>query len=121
MFVRWQLYRSQARNKHVRANRAGSARLRAVLVEAVRIDGRPRQKHVAVLGSTSIDGSDRPRFWYDVTTRLDRLRLSRQERERIGAAIAKKVGGQLLTKAQIKQFERKRAQLLRSSSEALAP
>jgi hypothetical protein len=43
------------------------------LVESVRVDGKPVQKHVAFLGSTSIDGADRLRFWYEVTTTLKRL------------------------------------------------
>jgi hypothetical protein len=115
MFVRWQLYKSQARNKWQREHNNKRARLRAILVESVRADGQPRQKHVAFLGSTSIDGSDRAGFWYDVTTRLNRLgnRLSPQDRKRVGAAIAKRVGGQLLTKAQIERFDRRRAQPLR--------
>jgi hypothetical protein len=36
------------------------ARLKGVLVESVRIDGKPRQKYIEFLGSTSIDGLDRP-------------------------------------------------------------
>ena len=114
MFVRWQLYRSQALNRWQREHNDKHARLKAILVKSVRVDGKPRQRHVAFLGSTSIDGADLPRFWYDVTTRLDRLgnQLSLQERERIGAAIANKVGGQLLTTAQLAQFERRRQQLL---------
>jgi hypothetical protein len=103
MFVRWQQYRSQARDKRRRERNDARGRLKAVLVESVRIDGEPRQKHIAFLGSVSIDGRDRRRFWYDVTTRL--------ERKRIGAAIAEKVGGQLMTAAELKRFERDRSDL----------
>lgn len=113
MFVRWQLYRSQARNRYVREANDKDARLKAILVESVRVDGKPRQRHIAFLGSVLIDGSDRRRFWYDVTTKLNRLsnRVSPLERSRIGDAIAKKVGGHLLTKAQLKQFDRLLARL----------
>ena len=110
MYVRWQQYRSQARDQRQRERNDQRARLKATLVKNVRINGEPRQKHVAFLGSMSIDGSDRPRFWYDVTTRLARLsnRLSPAEREQIGAAIAKRVGGSLLTQAQVVEFEHRR-------------
>src|SRR5262245_49424717 len=115
MYVRWQLYRSQARNRALRKYNDKRARLKAVLVESVRIDGKPVQKHIAVLGSTSIDGSDRPRFWYEATTQLNRLsnRVSPQDRARIGEAISTKVGGRLMTKAELAKFERNRAELLR--------
>jgi len=110
MYVRWQQYRSQARDQRQRERNDQRARLKATLVKNVRINGKPRQKHVAFLGSMSIDGSDRPRFWYDVTTRLTRLsnRLSPAEREQIGAAIAKRVGGSLLTQAQVVECEHRR-------------
>jgi hypothetical protein len=116
MFVRWQLYRSQARSRSHREHNDKHARLKAILVESVRVDGKPRQKHVAFLGSMSLDGGDRPRFCYDVTTKLNRLsnRISSQERERIGEAISKKVGGRLLTKAELAKFERLRADILGS-------
>jgi hypothetical protein len=115
MYVRWQLYRSQARNRSHREHNDRRARLKAILVESVRVDGKPVQKHIAVLGSTSIDGGDRPQFWYEVTTQLRRLsnRISPQDRERIGEAIGKKVGGRLLTKAELAKFRRRRAELLR--------
>jgi hypothetical protein len=107
MYVRWQQYRSQARDQRQRERNDERARLKATLVKNVRINGKPRQKHVAFLGSMSIDGSDRPRFWYDVTTRLTQLsnQLSPVEREQIGAIIAKRVGGSLLTEAQIAEWE----------------
>lgn len=118
MYVRWQQYRSQARDQRQRERNDQRARLEATLVKNVRVNGKPRQKHVAFLGSMSIDGSDRPRFWYDVTTRLTRLsnRLSPAEREQIGAAIAKRVGGSLLTEAQVVEFEHRRYTWLNQSS-----
>ena len=107
MFVRWQRYRSRALNREPSDERAGRS---AVLIETVRIDDRPRQKHAAFLGSVSIDGSDRAEFWYGVTMRLDWLGnlLSPQEREQIGSAIAKRVEGRLLTEGELRQFEQQR-------------
>jgi hypothetical protein len=48
-------------------------------------------------------------FWYNVIRKLDRCRLSPEERNRITAAIAKKVGGKVPSKAELKAFERRRA------------
>ena len=110
MFVRWQLYGSQALNPLQRKHNDERARLKASLVESIRIDGKPRQKHIAFLGSTSIDGGDRRRFWYDVTTQLKRLgkRVSPADRKRIESALSKRVKGRLLNKAELAQFERDR-------------
>ena len=88
-------------------------------------EGKPRQRHVAFLGSLEIDAiteaksplgswyddvmtTVRRRFWYDVTTLLERLsnRVDPQDRQRIADSIAKKVGGRLMTEAELKQFDR---------------
>jgi hypothetical protein len=47
-----------------------------------------------------------------VTRKLDQCRLSREERNRIKSAIAKKIGGKVPTKAELKKFERRRAELM---------
>ena len=106
MFVRWQKYRSKAQSRRLRAFRKkhGQHRLRAVLVESVRIDGKPHQRYLAYLGSVQADRRDRPRFWYNVTRKLDQCRLSREQRKQITSAIAKKVGGKVPTKAELKKF-----------------
>jgi hypothetical protein len=112
MFVRWQTYQSQWRGD----------RLRAVLVESVRVHGKPRQKHIAFLGSIAasddaIGGAAGKRFWRDVTSKLDRLgnHVSPEERERILASIAAKVGGRP-TDAELEQFERECEQLMPESA-----
>ena len=114
MFVRWQEYKSRAKSRRLRVFRKkhGQHRLRAMLVETVRIDGKPHQRYLAYLGSVQADRRDRPRFWYDVTRKLDQRRLSREERNRIKSAIAKKIGGKVPTKAALKKFERRRAKLM---------
>lgn len=71
MFIRWQHYTSRALNPWQRNRNAEGTRLRAVLVEAVRIDGKPRQRHIAFLGSIRIDQSDRLPFWHNVATAGD--------------------------------------------------
>jgi hypothetical protein len=114
MFVRWQEYTSRAKSRRLRAFRKkhGPHRLRAILVETVRIDGKPHQRYLAYLGSVQADRRDRPRFWYGVTRKLDQCRLSREQRNRITSAIAKKIGGKVPTKAELKKFERRRAELM---------
>jgi hypothetical protein len=113
MFVRWQEYKSRAQSRRLRAFRKKHGqRLRAILVETVRIDGKPLQRYLAYLGSVQADRRDRPRFWYNVTRKLDQCRLSREERKQITSAIAKKVGGKVPTKAELKKFKRRRAELM---------
>ena len=113
MYVRWQLYRSQALNRRHRERNNAHAQLKAVLIESLRVDGKPRQNHIAFLGSTSIDGRDRPRFWCEVTEQLDQLhnRLTRQDRMRILASITRRLGEPPPTQAQIEAFRRDRDEL----------
>jgi hypothetical protein len=86
MFIRW----------HKRQGKT-DVHWGAVLVEAVRVDGKPRQRHVAYLGGFSerrIDSVDqRRRFWSQVKTRLHALadRLSDEDRNRIIGEIASRV------------------------------
>jgi hypothetical protein len=93
MFVRWQhcvrLYGGLFVHSGVRWN--------AILVESARVDGKPRQRHIAFLGSF-LDRSDfgarsRVWFWDSVNVRLNRLgnRVSPQDRNNIEDAIACKV------------------------------
>jgi hypothetical protein len=70
---------------------------RAIIVESVRVDGKPRQRHVAYLTTftesmTAIAGK-RGWFWNQVTERLDSLgkRISADDRDRIETAIEAKV------------------------------
>ena len=69
----------------------------AVLIQAVRIDGKPRQRHIATIASITESRIEvdhqRRYFWDDVYERLDQLgnRLTVEDRRRIEAAIALKV------------------------------
>ena len=113
MFVRWQS------RKHIRPQfgRHGAADVRwtAVVAETRRVDGKPRQRHVAYLGSITERGMqiDLPRcnFWDRVAARLDALgnQITATDRNRIEAAIADKVPRP--TPAQYKDAARAAAQL----------
>jgi hypothetical protein len=116
MYVRWQLYKSQAVNPVLAKRNDEHARLKAILAESVRVNGKPTQKHIAFLGSTSIDGADRMRFWHDVTTRLNTLQLPMKTRKQIVAAIVKKLGAAPPSKAQLAQFKRDRDKLMSGAS-----
>jgi hypothetical protein len=69
----------------------------AVLIEAVRVDGKPRQRHVAYLGSFTERGIEsvhqRCWFWDRVTVRLHSLsnHLTDEDRNRIITELAAKV------------------------------
>lgn len=69
----------------------------ATLVESRRVNGKPKQTHVAYLGSMTESGIEIPcwrgYFWEKVTAHLDRLgnRMTPDERKTIEAAIAEKV------------------------------
>jgi hypothetical protein len=81
MFVRW---------------RHRFDKLTALLVKSARVNGAPRQQHIAVLGSVPESGGrwrDRCEFWEAVVNKLDNLpyRMSLAERIKIEDAIALKV------------------------------
>ena len=89
MFVRW---KSRARKRHHRYGHPETPRLlTAVLVESHRVDGKPRQRTVAYLGSIRDDLLDeadvRWLFWRAMAARLDALGLPSAERARAEAAI----------------------------------
>jgi hypothetical protein len=74
MFIRWQNYRSVALWHR---GKPPITRVKAILVETVRIDGKPRQKHVAFIASYEANKLDqistRSTFWRDARQRLDRI------------------------------------------------
>ena len=89
---------------------------RAILVENKRVDGRPKQEHVAyVVGFTEsalqID-AQRCHIWDRVSECLGRLgnRITPEDREKIEAAIATKVAKP--TRAEYKKAARKAAEIL---------
>lgn len=85
---------------------------RAIAVESVRVDGKPRQRHVAYLGGITESGmailNQRRYFWNDVDKRLDQLsdRIAPGEREKLEAAIEKKIPR--LTDGEVEEARRRR-------------
>jgi hypothetical protein len=96
MYIRWQKRTSKAKKKWLHPD---AARWSAVVVESVRIDGKPKQKHVAYLGSFDEVALEpdrvcwRDQFWIKITKRLDQLGnvIPPEDRQRIEAAIAEKI------------------------------
>ena len=88
MYVKWQ--------RRTRKRGGRSPLLTAVLVESRRVDGKPRQNHVAYLASIrerSIGEreSAHDRFWANVDVRLDELDLDAETRANIEARILERV------------------------------
>jgi hypothetical protein len=96
MYVRWQWW-GDRRRKSIRYYRHEKASAYAILVESVRVKGKPTQRHVAYLGSFHSRQRDnihyRAWWWHDITAKLDRLanRIPSGQRPRIEAALAEKV------------------------------
>lgn len=69
----------------------------AILVESKRVDGKPKQRHIAYLGSFKEHWRDvvqyRVQWWQDMSERLDRLGnlITPDDRRRIEAALAKRM------------------------------
>jgi hypothetical protein len=95
MYVRWQSRRR--RTSAYPPWEEGDIHWRAILVENTRVDGKPRQKHIAYLvGFTESRikiAVQRCHLWDTISARLDDLgnRITAADRERIEAAIAEKV------------------------------
>jgi hypothetical protein len=89
MFIRWQEYKSIARWHPDRPIK----RVKAILVESVRVDGKPRHKHIAFVSSYQPDLGDRFRFWREARECLDHLggRITPECRTKIETALAKRV------------------------------
>jgi hypothetical protein len=94
MFVRWQKYRSVAKWHQ---GEPPITRTKAVLVESVRIDGKPRLKHVAFIASYDEDYRTRNEvgcrctFWRQARDGLKQLKLTPTQRRQIEALLAKRM------------------------------
>jgi hypothetical protein len=90
MFVRWKRTK-RLRRRRSTVRETGRLALVAMLVQAERRDGKPRQRVVAYLGTIGTDrlGHPYPRrwFWEKCDARLGSLTLEPAERARIEAAI----------------------------------
>jgi hypothetical protein len=95
MFVRWQS-RVRAERNDWAIREVGDITWNAILVESVRVTGKPRQNHVAYLGSFSTrqakSSAQRVYTWEHMLERLDRMNITPKDRKKIKAAIASKLG-----------------------------
>jgi hypothetical protein len=98
MFVRWQRRVSTAwwrQKPHTRKNHP--AHWAAILVESVRVKGKPTQRHIAYLAGIKEERlgelNGRCRFYMDVVATLDRLgnQVSAEERKQIETTLMRKV------------------------------
>lgn len=97
MFIRWQRRSDRPRSK-TRYYRDAKADAYAILVESTRVKGKPRQRHIAYLGSVhAVHRKQSPQyraeFWQRIRAKLDSLhkRISPDDRRKIEAALAEKV------------------------------
>ncbi len=94
MFIRWTRYTTRAKMFYLRNYRQDDNRWTAILVESVRVDGKPCQRHVATLASFRDSGSryEHLKFWDELTEKLNFLgnRLTPEQRRKIEAKIAEK-------------------------------
>ena len=92
MFIRWQK-RNLASRKWYR--HYSSISWRAVLVEAGRVDGNPVPRHIGYVSSIGdaeiADPGKRRRFWEDALANIDKFHVRVEEREKLIAALARKV------------------------------
>ena len=92
--MRWQ---SRKLNKNTRWRKRGDVHWRAILIENVRVDGKPTQRHIAYLGGITERNiahekpAHRIYFWNGVEQKLAVLNFSAKERTAIMQVIAKKV------------------------------
>jgi hypothetical protein len=95
MFIRWQ---SRPRKRAQFGGGTGDTHWRAVLAESERVDGKPRQQHIAYLAGfteSAVRISAQQRLvWEHIEKRLKRLgkRISANDRKAIMAALITKLG-----------------------------
>jgi len=97
MFIRWQS-RQRRRAKFGGSADQTDTHWRAILVESARIDGKPRQQHIAYLAgfteSAARIATQRRLLWKAIQKRLKRLgkRISAKDRKAIMSALIEKLG-----------------------------
>jgi hypothetical protein len=108
MFIRWQ---SRQRRRAQFGRSFNDTHWRAVLVESVRIDGKPRHRHIAYLAGFTESAARVPAqqclVWEHIEKRLKRLgkRITEKDRKAIMAALIEKLG-KPPTKAQRVKLDR---------------
>jgi hypothetical protein len=94
MFIRW-TSRARRTSEFGPDWWAPDVHHRAILAEAVRIDGKPRQRHVAYLvgftESWARTAHGRVNIWNEISERLDKLGDRITDRDKVEAAVAMKL------------------------------
>jgi hypothetical protein len=122
MYIRWQSRKRQSRE--FGHGKPGDTHWRAILVENVRIDGKPTQRHIAYLAGfteSAVASPPQQRYlWERIEQQLARLhnRLSPEDRKRVVAMLVKKIG-KPPTKAQRAALDRRRERFLGEMAENL--
>ena len=114
MYLRWQ---SRKRKKAEFGSGNGDVHWSAILAESARVDGKPTQRHIAYLvgfNESAVAHPQQQRYlWERIAEQLDRLhnQLSPADREKIKAALVKKIG-KPPTKARRAALDRRRERIL---------
>ena len=95
MYVRW-LHRRKSKYNWRNANK-GDVLCSAILVKNTRVDGKPKQQHIAYLVGFTESAAEFPglrcHIWDEIDNRLDHLgnQVTPEDRAKIEATIAKKL------------------------------
>lgn len=122
MYIRWQ---SRKRKTSAFGRGREDTCWRAILVENVRVDGNPTQRHIAYLAGFPESAAAHPTqqmfVWDRIDDRLKRLgnRISDEDRDAIMKALIKKIG-KPPTKAQRVVINRNREAILGDLADKLA-
>ena len=108
MFIRWQSRKREIYfSFYSGGDPQGDVHWNAVLVESERVNGKPRQNHIANLcGFTEYQikhPAQQVRVWEHAIKTLDRLgnRITPEQRRQVEAALAKRIGRAKPTKREI--------------------
>jgi hypothetical protein len=109
MFIRWQSRKREIYYSHWgrKADPYGDVHWNAVLVESVRVNGKPRQKHIANLCGFTEHQIKIPAqqlyTWEHAIKALDGLgkRITPEQRRQVEAALAERIGRPKPTKREI--------------------
>jgi hypothetical protein len=127
MFIRWQSRKRNIYYSHWgrKADPYGDVHWNAVLVESLRINGKPRQKHIANLCSFTEQQIKIPAqqlyTWERAIKTLDGLgkRITPQERRQVEAALAERLGRLKPTKREIAAQHRAAGARLKTITEKI--
>jgi hypothetical protein len=127
MFIRWQSRKREIYYSHWarKADPFGDVHWNAVLVESVRVKGKPRQKHIANLCGFTEHQIKHPAqqlyTWEHAMKALDRLgkRITPKDRHQVEAALAERLGRPKPTKREIAAQHKAAADMFKAAGTTL--